>query len=325
MVRYHHHIEASKNRFLRLAIEQETEGCVETLVRTMLAASQSFARRLGHRDVVGHVFVIANHPLSPSSFSDRARHVRILKGISTEPTITIEGKYINAVPMANRLHIMMATNDDWAVDASLEARRYVVLDVNESRINDFAYFKAIQDELDHGGLEAMLYDPSHLPLVRFDAFNVRRVPKTSGLDEQKKQSFTVPDQWLQEILARGYVWGPQYGCTMYFREWHETVTTALFFKSYELFAQQHQDRRPLNRITIGKFLTSRGFKLVEKIPHQDCVIDEQRSEFGTSAHPILHNGRTSGYQMGSLEEARNKFEATLRLKIEWPPKDTDEF
>jgi len=52
MVRYHHHIEASKNRLLRLAIEQETEGRVETLFRTMLAASQSFPRRLGHRDVV---------------------------------------------------------------------------------------------------------------------------------------------------------------------------------------------------------------------------------------------------------------------------------
>ena len=57
----------------------------------------------------------------------------------------------------NYLHVMMATNEDWAVPASLRSRRWLVLDVNESRANDHDYFKAIQHELDHGGHEAMLH------------------------------------------------------------------------------------------------------------------------------------------------------------------------
>ena len=70
-------------------------------------------------------------------------HVGVLKSLITEPYLTIEGKYQNAVQTPNFLHIMMASNEDWVVPASLEARRFCVLEVSDAHKDDHAYFAAI--------------------------------------------------------------------------------------------------------------------------------------------------------------------------------------
>src|SRR5262245_39084903 len=46
------HVEASENRFLRLTIEQEPEGCFEAALRRVFARRQPFAQLSRHRDVV---------------------------------------------------------------------------------------------------------------------------------------------------------------------------------------------------------------------------------------------------------------------------------
>src|SRR5262245_39961155 len=45
-------VEASQNRFLRLAVEQKPECRFQTALRRMLARGQAFAHLLRHRDVV---------------------------------------------------------------------------------------------------------------------------------------------------------------------------------------------------------------------------------------------------------------------------------
>ena len=54
---------------------------------------------------------------------DRA-HVGVLKALITEPTLTIEAKYANAVQMPNFVHLMMASNEEWVIPAGPEARRF---------------------------------------------------------------------------------------------------------------------------------------------------------------------------------------------------------
>ena len=46
------HVEASQNRFLRLTVEQEQEGCFEAALGRVLARRQPFAHLSRHRDVV---------------------------------------------------------------------------------------------------------------------------------------------------------------------------------------------------------------------------------------------------------------------------------
>ena len=53
-------------------------------------------------------------------------HVGILKTIITEPTLTIEGKFRDAILVPNFLHVMLTANAEWVVPASLSARRLYV-------------------------------------------------------------------------------------------------------------------------------------------------------------------------------------------------------
>jgi hypothetical protein len=47
------------------------------------------------------------------------------------------------------------------------------------------YFKAIVDQMEHGGREAMLYDLQHADLSNF---NPRQIPMTDALQDQKFRS-----------------------------------------------------------------------------------------------------------------------------------------
>jgi Family of unknown function (DUF5906) len=169
------------------------------------------------------VFLFADECFVPN---DKA-HAGVLRAIVTEPTITIEGKYQNAVEAPNFLHIIMASNEEWVVPAALDSRRWLVLDVPNLKAGDLAYFSAIYKELDNGGYEAMLHELLHRDL---SDFNQRKVPHTAGLDAQRKLSLPVPELWWEEVLHRGYVFTSKHGLEDHFMEWHDKVSTDLLFR-----------------------------------------------------------------------------------------------
>jgi hypothetical protein len=53
-------------------------------------------------------------------FAGDKQHIGVLKSLITEPHLTIEAKYQNAVQTPNFLHVMMASNEDWVVPAGLQ-------------------------------------------------------------------------------------------------------------------------------------------------------------------------------------------------------------
>lgn len=124
----------------------------------------------------------------------------VLKGLITEPTIPIERKGFDLKSVRNLLHIIMSSNNDWVVPASTDERRYCVLKVSEHHMNDFPYFAAMDEELNNGGLAAMLY---YFMNLNISDFNVRAIPKTDGLIEQKLQSLDTVLTWWHQKLCSG--------------------------------------------------------------------------------------------------------------------------
>ena len=134
---------------------------------------------------------------------DRA-HASVLKGMITDPYITIEAKYKNAVTARNVTHLLLASNDDWVVPAGVDERRFCVLEVCPADKQNHKYFSAIKEQMDNGGFAAMLYDLLHYDLKDF---NVRAVPSTNALVDQKIQSLQGPEAWLYDCLQRGQIGG----------------------------------------------------------------------------------------------------------------------
>lgn len=128
-------------------------------------------------------------------FAGDRKSDRTLKTLVTEDLLAIEGKGQDTVQSPNFLHIVMATNDEWAVRAGEDERRYFVLDVGADKQQDTAYFTEIEADLLAGGYENLLH---FLRTYDLSGFEVRKVPKTSALRDQ--QTHTRP-AWVNVIIA----------------------------------------------------------------------------------------------------------------------------
>ena len=72
--------------------------------------------------------------------------------------------------------MILSSNEDWPVHLDRDDRRFFVLKVAERYKEDHEYFAAIQEELNAGGYEALLYDLLHEDLI---GFNPRKLPSCS--------------------------------------------------------------------------------------------------------------------------------------------------
>jgi hypothetical protein len=228
-------------------------------------------------------------------------HVGVLKSLITEPYLTVEAKYANAVQSPNFLHVMMASNEEWVVPASLNARRFLVLEVSDTRVGDFAWFDALWAELEgrdaggggvDAGYSAMLRDLLARDLSRF---NVRAVPDTAGLQRQKMMSLTGADAWWLDVLHRGSV-APRMGLAV----WQETMATDLLFDAYQAWSQERREYHPLNRVSFGRFMARMGCDGVRLAADRE-------------------GKRPWGYWLGDLHRVRERFDALTKLHTPWTP------
>jgi hypothetical protein len=123
-----------------------------------------------------------------------------LKMLITEPRIPIERKGHDVVFADNRIHLLIASNDQRIVPAGADERRFAVLDVAGEHAQDHRYFAALTDQLQHGGLEAMLYD---LRAWDYSDVNLRQPPMTAALFDQKLHSMDPASRWWFDKLWTG--------------------------------------------------------------------------------------------------------------------------
>lgn len=124
----------------------------------------------------------------------------VLKTLVTEETLTIEAKGVDVETTPNYLHIIMASNSNWVVPADIQDRRFFVLDVNPEAKENTEYFKAIRADLEEGGRENLLH---YLQTLDLTGFNVRDLPKTDALHDQKLMSLGPEESWWYGKLCDG--------------------------------------------------------------------------------------------------------------------------
>ncbi len=214
----------------------------------------------------------------------------VLKGLITEPTLCIEGKGLDASYVKNMLHIVMASNNDWVVPAGPEERRFCVLDMSDACMQNSTYFAKLTEEMDNGGLEAMLFD-----LLDYDltGFEIRKVPQTRGLLEQKLQSMDPLQQWwLDKLTERELL--PGHG-------WDEVPSHSL----YNNYIEQLKTRS----IGCRQSATQFGMAIKKLVP------------FGgpTKKYRTIHGGKqVNHYYFPPVERCREYFESLVGAKHDWP-------
>jgi len=133
-------------------------------------------------------------------FAGDKQHASVLKGIITERLVMVEQKYSDAAQTENHLHLIMSSNEPHVVPAGPEARRFVVCEVADHFRGDHDYFRDLYAEMDNGGRQAFM---RHLMQIALADFQVRAVPDTAGLREQKLRSLSPLLHWAVSVGRLG--------------------------------------------------------------------------------------------------------------------------
>ncbi|HEY5239697.1 MAG TPA: primase-helicase family protein [Rhizomicrobium sp.] len=123
-----------------------------------------------------------------------------LKDLISEDTQAIEAKGIDVRFDISCSHLWLDTNEEFAVPAEDDERRFFVLDVGVGQKKNTEYFEAINKQMENGGAEAMLYD---LLRFKYSDLDLRNPPVTDGLRDQITTGLKPQLQWLRDFLTDG--------------------------------------------------------------------------------------------------------------------------
>jgi len=237
-------------------------------------------------------------------FAGDKKHESVLKTLVTEEHLVIEGKGVDAEAAPNYVHLVLASNEDWVVPAGLDERRFFVMEVGEGHKQDHAYFKRIKDDLDNGGLEHLLH---FLLTYDLSAFEVRQVPQTRALQDQKIMSMSPETQWMYEKLWEGRLLKTD-------QEWRNKVVKDSLYDDYVNDLRDQGRNFRMSRTGFGKWL-ARAFPDGWPQSKQEMAEIPWTNEHGFE---VMIKKRVYMYHLPPLEQVRAHWDKNFGGPFEWP-------
>jgi len=232
-------------------------------------------------------------------FAGDRQHASTLKSMITEPTIMIENKGVDAELAPNYIHLIMASNEQWVIPVGNYERRFLVLDVSSKKRQDRAYFGAVRAAMfdnDRAGLSSLLYYLEHLDLTDFD---VRDVPHTDALREQRMLSLDSMEEWWFKKLEDGILMPDHLS-------WTSPIFKSALVEDYFRYTQRVGARRS-TETALGRFL--------KKVAPGTNSYQTRVEIF--DAQGRRHN-RVQVWEFPSLEKCRDAFEYAGFGTYPWP-------
>jgi len=228
---------------------------------------------------------------------DRTAEGRI-KDLITGSWHPVEFKYVEPIKVANHIRLLVTSNNDWAVPAGVQERRFAVLRVGDQRRRDTGYFGALLKQMANGGRESLLHHLLHFDLSRVD---LRQVPHTEELLEQQIQGLSPEESWWFDTLQRGKIRARR-------DTENRTYCKDDVFNDYISHAGKVGVRRRSSEALLGKFL----HKFVPTLKSERNRIFTFIKDDGETGEE-----RRWGYVFSTLETCRQTFEQKLGQKVQW--------
>lgn len=226
-----------------------------------------------------------------------------LKYLITSRDVMIEPKGLNAFPVKSVLRVFISSNERWVVPASDDERRFFVLNVSDKHRRDHEYFKALRAEMNGDGPAALL---AYLQDYNISDFEVRDVPDTEALAEQKVQGLKNVERWWISVLEHGSLSAGHDGGGITDLAWASGVVKIEKDEFRDSYARWMRSRR-----YDGEEVNEREFgrRMMDMLP------DIQQTRPRVGGRQIPH------YVLPDLESCRSSFERYLGSELIWPEED----
>ena len=227
-----------------------------------------------------------------------------LKDLVTGHYHLIELKGKEPFRVRNLVRLLVTGNPDWIVPAGLEERRFAVVDVGDGREQDHEFFAELDRQMDSGGREALLHE-----LLAFDLskVNLRRVPDTGALMQQKVASLAPEESWWFDRLHAGVVLEDHDG-------WKIIVPCVKVFDSYI----RHAERIGIRRRSAE---TGLGIKIKELVPKLVRKRQPYMEAGAKAGEQVSRRGYC--YEFPSLGDCRAAFEQRIGPVVWGEEEDCD--
>lgn len=224
--------------------------------------------------------------LEEALFSKDPRHVNATKHMITSDKQTVEVKYEQQRSVNCSPGFIFCSNSDEPVHVTPDERRFLALLVSPEKIGDKAYFTALCDQMDNGGVAAMLYDLQHRNISNFDPMG--DMPYTKYLSDMVLRSLEGEDRAMLNVLKTGEVNG-----NMWPEDTPFVIKTEALCEAFERYTGRRYENR--------SDLTSLGIKL---------------SEWGLVRHKIPRStARAASFELVSLKLARELMATAWRVDV----------
>lgn len=255
------HYEYLLNWMARAIQHPACPGETAIVLRGAMGVGKSFLARVFGKLWGSHYMVVSNSSHLVGNFNAHLRdvcflfadeaffagdkkHRSVLRSLITDELLPVESKGVDVEMAPNYLHIMMASNERHVIPAGEDERRYLILDVAKHNHQDSAFFGQLLKEMEQGGYEALL----HLLLTRdITHFNVRDVPKTEALNEQKLLSMSPEEDWWYTKLQHGRILESH-------AKWEEVVIKKMVIDDFVNTAKAWNVTRRGSETQLGRFL-----------------------------------------------------------------------
>lgn len=216
-----------------------------------------------------------------------------LKGLVTSETQMIEHKGVDPIRLKNYVRLLISSNEDWVIPAGKDERRFCVIDVKGYCAQNAEYFGEMAREMANGGREALLHD-----LLTFDlgSVNLRQIPLTEALLEQKLRSLDTIESWWFERLSAG-------SPTRKVEYWRTDMVIDEMFDDYIETADKIGVRRKSE-------MTAFGIKMRKLVP--ELRRQRLKAIIGPAESKQLWH-----YMLPPLQDCREHFEREVKQTIAW--------
>ena len=233
-------------------------------------------------------------------FAGDKQHESVLKRIVTEDTLNIEKKGYDVEDTPNFIHMIMASNDAHVIRATGDERRYFMLQMGEGKKQNAKFFGQLNNQMENGGYEALLF---YLQSIDISDFQVRNVPQTDALQEQKLLSMAHDEEWWFRKLQDGRIFNHD-------AEWERFAQTEHVITDFVKYMEIWKMNRRGNETALGRFL-SRMVPHLEKVRRRISV--DVDNGYG---QPRRESRRGMFYDFGTLDQCREAWEKN-HGKVQW--------
>jgi len=227
-----------------------------------------------------------------------------LKGLITEPYLSIEGKGRDLYQCRNMLHLIIATNNEWSIPAGLDERRFMAISVGNDKKQNKAFFDTLWAQLNNGGKARLLFELLNSDVSKFDPYDV---PQTKELLQQKILSLDPQSDWWYEKLDSGMLLP-----TM---DWSMAVPLQALYLDYVQHCRLTGQRLPKSVNFLGNKI--RSFLPLDPIVTRSRL--QHEIDFQATGKLVAHTVQTF-WQLPSLSDCRSFFEKKARATIDWSAK-----